>query len=84
MLGDRSPEGVGIALLEVAAAAAAHQQRIAGEGQRAVVEHIADAAIGVARGTAHFDMPAAEADAIAVMERQRHVLGAGGGGQADR
>jgi hypothetical protein len=40
---------VGIALLEVAAAAAANQQRIPGEGDRLVIQHEADAAVGVAR-----------------------------------
>jgi hypothetical protein len=84
LLGDRGPEGVGVALLEVAATAAAHQQGIPREGHRAVVEHVADAAIGVAWGAAHLQMAFAEGDAITVLQRQRDVLGAGGGGQADR
>ena len=83
LAGDRAPEGVGIALLEVAATAAAHQQGIAGEGHASVVEHEGDAAIGVAWGAVHLHGPATERHPISVMERQRDVFGAGGGSQAD-
>ena len=82
-LGDRAPEGVGIALLEVAAAAAAHQQGVAAEGHRLVVEHDSDAAIGVAGGAAHLQMATAEAEAVAVLQGLGDVRGAGGGGQGD-
>ena len=57
---------MGIALLEVTAAAAPHQQGVAGEGGRVVVEHEAEAAIGVAGGGAHLALPAAEANPIAM------------------
>ena len=84
LLGDRGPEGVGVALLEVAAATAAHQQGIPGEGDRLVVQHVAQAAIGVAGCAAHLHMSAAEAHPIAVVQWLGDVLGAGGGGQGDR
>ena len=81
--GDRAPQAVGVALLEVAAAAAPHQQGVAGEGHAPVVEHEADAAIGVSRGAAHLQEAAAEGHMVAVLQRQGHVLGPGGGGEAD-
>ena len=74
---------MGIALLEIAAAAAPHQQGVAGEGQAPVVEHEREAAIGVPRGGAHLQMAAAEAHPLAVGQGQGHVPGAGRGGQAD-
>ncbi len=48
----RAEQRLRVALLKVRAAAAADQQRIAGKGHRAVVEHIRHAAAGVARGCA--------------------------------
>ena len=81
--GDRAPEGVGVALLEVAAAAAAHQQGVAGEGHGLVVEHEGEAAIGVAGGAAHLQVAAAEGHEIAMAQRKSHVLGPGHSGQAD-
>ena len=74
---------MGIALLEVAATATAHQQRIAAEGQRLVIEHKAEAAVGVARGGAHLQPAAPKGEPIAMGQGQGHVLGTGGGGQAD-
>ena len=83
LLGDRAPEGVGIALLEIAAAAAAHQQGIAGDGQAPVVEHEAETAVGVAGGAAHLQMARPERHLIAVLQGQGHVRGADGRRQAD-
>ena len=83
LLGDRAPEGVGVALLEVAAAATANQQGVAGEGGGLIVQDIGDAAVGVARGAAHREMTAAEAHLIAVLERQADVFGAGRFGEAN-
>ena len=83
MLGDRAIEGVGVALLEVTAAAAPHQQGVAGEGHGVVVEHKGEAAIGVTGGGAHLQLPAAEADAIAAGQGAGHVFSPGGGGQAN-
>ena len=74
---------MGIAVLEIAAAAAAHQQGVTGEGQRLVVEHEGEAAIGVAGGGAHLEAAASEGDPIPMRQGPRDVLGACLGGQGD-
>src|SRR5262249_38725426 len=49
LVAHRREQHARIALLEVGAPAAADQQRVAGEHHRMVVEHVARAAVGVAR-----------------------------------
>ena len=83
LFGDRAPQDVGIALLEITAPATAHQEGIAGEGHRLVVEHEADAAIGVAGGAAHGQLAAPKADLVTMGQGLGDVLGAGRGGQAN-
>ena len=83
LLGDGVPEGVGIALLKVAAAATTYEQRITAEGHRLIIEHEAEAAIGMPRGGTDLQSAAAEVDAIPMGQGPADVLGAGGGGQAD-
>ena len=83
LLRDRGPEGVGIALLEITAAAAPHQQGISGEGHRLVIEHEADATVGVARGTAHLEGTAAKRNTIPVGQGQADVFSADDSGQTD-
>ena len=51
----RAVERARIALLEVGAAAAADQQAVAGEGHALVVEHVGQAAVGVAGRGAHLE-----------------------------
>ena len=66
---DRAIEGARIALLEVGAAGAADQQAIAGEGHALIVEHIGDAARGVAGRRPDLERPLAELDAVAVLQQ---------------
>jgi hypothetical protein len=66
--GDRAEERGGIALLEIAAAGAADQQAVAGEGQAMVVAHVGQAAVGVPGGGAHFQIAFAKGDAVAMIE----------------
>jgi hypothetical protein len=53
LLGNRGPESMGVALLNVTATAAPHQQGVTAEGHRLIVEHKTEATIGVTRGAAH-------------------------------
>ena len=53
-----------IALLEIGPAAAADQQAIAGEGHAPVVEHIGQAAAGMARRLAHLQIAPAKGDHV--------------------
>ena len=62
----RAIERARVALLEVGAARAADQDAVAGEGHALVVEHVGDAAVGVAGRRAHFERAPAERDAVAV------------------
>ena len=83
LLGDGVPQGVGIALLEVAAAATAYQKGITGEGHALVVEHKADAPVGMAGGGTDLQGTATEDDAITMDQGQGHVVCAGSGRQAN-
>jgi len=83
LFGDGVPKGVGIALLEVTATATAHQKGITGEGHALVVEHKADAPIGMAGGGTHLQRAATEDDAITMDQGQGHVVCAGSGRQAN-
>ena len=83
LLLDRGPEAVGTALLEITAAAAPHQQGISGKRHRLVIENKADATVGVARGSAHFQGAAAEGDSIPVGQGQGDVFSADHSRQAD-
>ena len=80
---DRLPELAGTALLKIAAAAAADQQGITGEGHRGVVKHIGEAAIGMPRCRPHQQRTAAERDAVAMGERPGDEVSPGNGRQAD-
>jgi len=74
---------MGVALLEVAAAAAPHQQGVATEGQAVVVEYKAETAIGVPRCGAHLQGPLSEGHPITVLQGQAHVFRPDAGGQTD-
>ena len=65
----RAVERARVALLEVGAARAADHQAVAGEGHALVVEHVGDAAVGVARRRAHFEGAPAERDPVAVLQQ---------------
>ncbi len=56
----RVKQAVGVAALEIGAPAAADEERVAGEGHRAVVEHIGGAAAGMAGRGARFEVARAE------------------------
>ena len=77
---DRPVQGVGIALLEIGAPAAADQQGIAGEDHRLVVEHEAQAAVGVAGGGARDQGVPPELDPVAVVHPNVATAGAPVGG----
>src|SRR4249920_2316729 len=64
----RAEQRVRVALLEVGAAAAADQQRVAGEGHRVVVENIGQAAAGMARRRARLEESLAEEDLFFVVD----------------
>ena len=74
---------MGVTLLEIATAAASNQEGVAGEGGGLVVQDVGDTAVGVPRGAAHLQVPAAEVHVIPVLEGQADVLGAGGLGEAN-
>jgi len=76
LLAHRAIERTSAALLEIGAAAAADQHRVAGEGHRAVVEHVREAAVGVARRCARFQMALAEIDALTGLQVPVRALGA--------
>ena len=61
-------ELAGVALLEVGATAAADEHRVAGEDHRLVVEHEAQAAVGVAGGGAYGQGVPTEAHRVAVAD----------------
>src|ERR1700752_3958839 len=65
-----------VALLEIGAAAAANEERVAGEGHRRVVEHVGHAAPGVARRRARFDTALAEVDPVEILDVEISALGA--------
>ena len=79
----RAVERARVALLEVGAARAADHDAVAGEGHALVVEHVGDAAVGVAGRGAHFQRAAAELDAVAVAELAVDARGAGRGREGD-
>lgn len=72
-------ESVGIALLEVSAAAAANEEGIARENHGPVIQDKGDAAVGVAGGGPHFQVELPEVNLVAVVE-EKVGLGACGGG----
>jgi hypothetical protein len=57
-----------VALLEIGAAAAADQEAITGERHAAVVQHIGQAAVGMARGRANQKSPATEGNDIVLYQ----------------
>ena len=77
-----------VALLEVGAAAAADQQRVAGERDAGLRADVSHAAAGVARGGARDELERAEAHAIALAQAHVGVLharsGADGHAAAER
>ena len=72
-----------VALLEIGAAAAAHHQAIAGKRHAAVVEHIGQAAIGMARGLAHQQIAAAKGDDVVLHQIAVGARRTALGGQRD-
>ncbi len=68
LLAHRVEQRARVAFLEVGAAAAADEERVAGKGHRAVVEHVAHAAAGVAWSRARLEAPSAEADFLSWLE----------------
>src|SRR6185295_16406381 len=64
----RAEQAPRVALLEIGAAAAAEQERVAGEGHRAVVGHVGQAAAGVAGRGARLERAPAEGHRIARLE----------------
>ena len=68
LLAHRAEQRARVAILEVGAAAAADEERIAGERHRAVVEHVAHAAAGVAGGRARFEAGCAKTDLLPGLE----------------
>lgn len=69
--------------MKVGAVAAADQHSVAGEGHAGVVEHVAQAAGGVAGRGAGFEPAAAEDDAVAVAQQPAGTLYACGGRERD-
>ena len=79
----RAVERARVALLEVGAARAADQHAVAGEGHALVVEHVGDAAVGVAGRRPHLERAAAEGHAVAVWQQPIGARGAARLGERD-
>ena len=71
------------ALLKIGAAAAADQQAVAAESTAFIVEHVTQAAVGVAGRGAHAKPTRTELDAVAVLEQAVRALGRSGARQGD-
>ena len=84
LLADRAEEPMRIPVLKVGAPRPAHQQRVTGEDPPAVGGHEGETAVGVPGRGADLERLGAEADRVAVGERQVDVRRAVDAGQGDR
>ena len=83
LLGNRGPEGMGVALLKVTATAAPHQQGVTTECHRLIVEHKTEAAIGMTWGAAHLEPANTKGQPIPVLQGHGHVFRPSGCSQAN-
>src|SRR5206468_12300935 len=80
---DRLEEAMGVAALEVGSTAATDEERVAGEGHRAIVEHVARASGGMAGRGARFDMARAERNLLVRLQVAIGAFRAARGGDGD-
>ncbi len=75
LLADRPEQQLGVALLEVGAPGAAHEQRIAREHRAMIARHERQATRSVSRRGTHLERFCAELDYVTMRKRLIHVLG---------